>query len=76
MLLSISICTEEDGDKVCGFDQIEYENAEAAHAAGTEVMHCGPCGYCSNFNDVGLYWKTKDDLTKETRKSRSRIKRS
>lgn len=68
VLLSVSICTEEEGDKVCGFDQIEYENAEAAHAAGTEVMHCGPCGQCSNFNDVGLYWKTKDDLTKETRK--------
>lgn len=57
-----------DNDGVCGYDHKEYATPEEAHNAGTKVMNCGPCGACSTINDVELYWKTKNNLTQETRK--------
>ena len=52
---------------VCGMDRKTYDGAEAAHAAGTEVLHCDGCGKCSGIGDVDILNRTRDDLTKVTR---------
>jgi hypothetical protein len=59
---------EEDGGvvdlRVCGDDSVTYETAEACRASGARVVHCGNCGACSTAHDIGIYWDTKDTLTR------------
>jgi hypothetical protein len=31
------------------------------------VIHCGDCGYCSNWNDLNLQWTTRDYLAKKAK---------
>ena len=51
----------------CGFNHVTYATIEEAHYKGGGVMHCGPCGACSNFHDIDLYRVTKENLTKISR---------
>ena len=52
---------------VCGEDGRFYggtEAAAAAAAASVRVASCGPCGTCSNRQDVGTYHNMSQTLTK------------
>eukprot|EP00475_Leptophrys_vorax_P018388 TRINITY_DN2513_c0_g1_i1.p1 TRINITY_DN2513_c0_g1~~TRINITY_DN2513_c0_g1_i1.p1 ORF type:complete len:222 (+),score=43.12 TRINITY_DN2513_c0_g1_i1:117-782(+) len=49
--------------QVCGYDHITYPSADDAHANNTGVMHCGPCGACSNHHDIQIYNVTRNTLT-------------
>ena len=55
---------------VCAFDNRGHESnittfgdAEAAHAAGFLILHCGACGACSNWEDLRLEWTTRDTIS-------------
>jgi len=43
-----------------------FENAEKAHQEGHIITHQGPCGACSNTNDLAIYLST--DLTAPARR--------
>ncbi|KAG2494524.1 hypothetical protein HYH03_007291 [Edaphochlamys debaryana] len=49
--------------RVCGVDGTTYASADEAKAAGTQVLNCGPCGECSNQQDLDLYLRTRTNLT-------------
>ena len=34
---------------------------------GYTVIHCGECGYCSNWNDLSLQWTTREHLAKKAK---------
>lgn len=53
---------------VCGEDRRFYASAAAAAAAGVRVASCGPCGVCSNSQDVGTYHNMSATLTKAATK--------
>jgi hypothetical protein len=53
----------DNDTSVCGFDHVTYESADAAHSNGTGIMHCGPCGACSNQHDIDIYNNTRNTLT-------------
>ena len=53
---------------VCGIDGVTYSSKIEAEAKEVEVMHCGPCGKCSNQQDINIYNQTKDTLTATTTK--------
>lgn len=53
---------------VCGEDRNHYLTAEAASDAGVKIVNCGPCGACSNLQDVGTYHNMSQSLTKEATK--------
>lgn len=55
-------------EEICGYDHKTYQSVEEAHNAGKKVMHCGPCGKCSNTRDIDIYLQTKENLTKTTRR--------
>ena len=65
--LTFTLSSEVVEDGYCGYDGITYPTVEALHKAGTKVMHCAPCGACSTINDVDIYWKTKGNLTQQSR---------
>lgn len=48
---------------VCGVNKITYESHEIAHALNIAILHCGPCGKCSNMNDAGVYYETRQTMT-------------
>ena len=66
-LIAFTFVSTQEEAGYCGYDHKTYSSIEEAHNAGTKIMHCGPCGYCSTTEDVDVYWKTKDNLTKTTR---------
>lgn len=35
--------------------------------AGYTVIHCGACGSCSNWNDLGLQWTTREHLAQKAK---------
>lgn len=67
LFLTITLSSEVVEDGYCGYDGVTYPTVEALHKAGTKVMHCAPCGACSTINDVDIYWKTKGNLTRQSR---------
>ena len=34
---------------------------------GYTIIHCGECGYCSNWNDLSLQWTTREHLAKKAK---------
>jgi hypothetical protein len=60
---------------VCAFNPLDpsvsfttYPSPEEAKADGMTVAHCGACAYCSNLDDIKTYVKTRDTITKDTKK--------
>merc|ERR1712098_601972 len=53
---------------VCGQDGRAYATAADAAANGTKVTNCGPCGVCSNTQDVGTNHNMSQTLTREATK--------
>ena len=50
-------------DSVCALDSLTevystFENRKSALAANQTIMHCGPCGQCSNSHDIDVYHET------------------
>ena len=39
-----------------------FPTPEAATDAGFEIVHCGACGACSNWNDLKLQWTSRNYL--------------
>lgn len=39
-----------------------FATNDEALAAGYQVVHCGACGACSNWNDLRLQWTTRKNL--------------
>ena len=53
-------------DPVCAFSPMDaavpfqtFPTADAARKANMTVAHCGPCGYCSNLQDIETYVTTR-----------------
>lgn len=65
-LIAFALTGEDDG--FCGYDHNHYDTVEEAHAAGTGIIGCGPCGACSTIHDVQLYKDTKENLTLTSRR--------
>jgi hypothetical protein len=40
-----------------------FANRTQALAANRTIVHCGPCGHCSNDEDIGVYRATAQTLT-------------
>ena len=55
------------GEPVCGADGATYPAPAAAADAGVAVLHCGPCGACSNAQDLEVYASTAANLTAAVR---------
>jgi hypothetical protein len=55
-------------ENVCAKDGsglfVTFESRSAAEQANATVMHCGPCGNCSSDQDIDIYHKTSQSLTK------------
>jgi hypothetical protein len=49
--------------QVCGSDYKTYATPATAEAAGAKVLHCGPCGKCSNAQDVKIHVSIADTFT-------------
>jgi len=54
---------------VCAFDNrgansniITFEDKDAAHAAGSLVVHCGACGACSSWENLIIEYTTRDTM--------------
>lgn len=43
-----------------------FPSAEAAHQHNASIMHCGSCGSCSTDDDINIYRKTRNSLTRTT----------
>ena len=39
-----------------------FNTSAEAIAANYEIVHCGACGACSNWNDLMVYWNTRSTL--------------
>lgn len=55
-------------DSVCALDistgvYSTFANRSLALAANQTIAHCGPCGECSNGNDIDVYHETAQSLT-------------
>lgn len=56
-------------DPVCALDNgtavvySTFENRTLALAANQTIIHCGPCGECSNGHDIDVYRATAQTLT-------------
>lgn len=44
-----------------------FDSYQDATDAGYSVVHCGGCGSCSNWNDLGLQWTTRDHLAQKAK---------
>eukprot|EP00536_Pseudo-nitzschia_multiseries_P010554 jgi/Psemu1/289146/fgenesh1_pg.325_\ len=44
-----------------------FASLEAALQANYSVVHCGACGHCSNWNDLGLQWTTREHLARKAK---------
>jgi hypothetical protein len=60
---------------VCAFNPLDpsvsfttYQSPGEAKADGMTVAHCGACAHCSNLDDIKTYVKTRDTITKDTKK--------
>lgn len=58
-----------DSGAMCAWDKpgpnaniTTFKSVEDVEAANFRVVHCGKCAACSNWNDLGLQWKTVDVL--------------
>ena len=56
-------------DSVCALDSLTdaystFENRKSALAANQTIVHCGPCGQCSNSHDIDVYHETAQTATK------------
>lgn len=52
--------------EVCTRSGNSFGSVGAAHNASQRVLHCGPCGACSNTHDIDVYNKTLETLTDTT----------
>ena len=62
-----------DEGEVCAFDNkgpdsniTTFENKDAAHDAGFLILHCGACGACSDWHNLGLEYTTRDTLAHDS----------
>lgn len=61
------VCGVQNDDSVPGgYRLITYPDDATAAAAGAQVTHYGPCGFCSSFQDLLVYIE-KPDLTNPVR---------
>ena len=49
----------------CG-DIRTFDDAASAALSNYTVLHCGPCGYCSTWNDLELQWTTRHTLAEQS----------
>ncbi|KAG5458411.1 MAG: hypothetical protein BJ554DRAFT_1366 [Olpidium bornovanus] len=54
--------------EVCSYRQVTYPSVSAARAANDSIMHCGPCGRCSNPIDASVYRRQSKSLTQTTKR--------
>ena len=40
-----------------------YETEETCQDEAGSILNCGRCGSCSNLNDIGIYYQTRETLT-------------
>jgi len=40
----------------------QFDTAQAVYDANYEIIHCGACGACSNWNDIQLQYTTRKVL--------------
>jgi len=52
---------------VCGSDHKTYPSLDVSQSAGVKVLHCGPCGECSNLRDIGVLLNTRNNITATTK---------
>ncbi len=45
-----------------------FDSMQSVIDANYTVIHCGECAACSNWNDLGLQWTTRDILAKKAKK--------
>lgn len=62
-----------DEGEVCAFDNrgadsniTTFADKDAAHAANFSVLHCGACGHCSDWHNLGKEYTTRNFLAKES----------
>jgi hypothetical protein len=51
---------------------VTYPTPEAAKADGMAVAHCGPCGDCSNMEDIETFLTTRKTITADLKKCGSK----
>jgi hypothetical protein len=49
----------------CG-DKRTFDDAASAALSNYTVLHCGPCGHCSTWNDLELQWSTRHTLAEQS----------
>ncbi len=62
----LSKAHQNDGP-VCAFDKKygnirEFASKEDAHLANYSIAHCGPCAFCSTWNDMEVLYSTRVSL--------------
>lgn len=60
-----------DGGQVCAAsqkcgDKRTFDDAASAALSNYTVLHCGPCGHCSTWNDLELQWSTRHTLAEQS----------
>ncbi len=60
-----------DGGQVCAAsqkcgDKRTFDDAASAALSNYTVLHCGPCGHCSTWNDLELQWSTRHTLADQS----------
>ena len=65
-LTLLSTAHQNDGP-VCAFDKKcghirEFASKEDAHSANYSIAHCGPCAFCSTWNDMEVQYSTRVSL--------------
>jgi hypothetical protein len=65
-LLTSFVVSDIDEGPVCSTSQKTFESYEKLILTNEVILHCGPCGACSNNHDINIYVETRNTLTKTT----------
>jgi hypothetical protein len=62
----VVIASDINDGPVCSTNQNTYGSYNELILANEDVLHCGPCGACSNNHDINIYVETRNTLTETT----------